>query len=379
MSRHLRTAVVLVLFFVSALFVFLRAQISTPVIAVIDSGLNVSPALQSRLAPGFSQEDLRDSAGHGTQMAEQVHSICSRCLLLPIKITETGSGTDPDRLAAAIDRARNANARVINISLGLHATSPALSRAIEQAHSNGVLIVAATGGGIANPFRPEPLSQVHPQADPRVLVVGAVRPLGAASVVVDTLSNYGPEVDLSLKSPSSSLAAAKASGIAGQWLATNMSWLGFTPDELRHWLRAETGPLSFNSSEEDIHRAGYGVLEEEKHPPSVWSRLQAIIVPSSRIAARVHRTGIDFSSDSDIREIRSRLQCAGEPKSETAVVLNSLTKGRARIRWQTHLPYNESEPFRPASSRRDCLVHAELITVGGKRLGPLLLQLLEGF
>lgn len=363
MLRHPRAVLTLVFLFLSvAVFVFFRTQIPTPVIAVIDSGLNVSPALQSHLAPGYREEDLRDSSGHGTQMAEQVHAICSRCLLLPIKITETGSGADPDLLSAAIDRARNADARVINISLGLNTSSPALSRAIELAHSNGVLIVAAAGEGLANPFRPEALSQVHPQADPRVLVVGAVRPSGAVNI----LSNYGPEVDLSLKSPSSSLAAAKASGIAGKWLATNIPLPAFEPGRLRHWLRSQTAPFPSSAPGLDLDRVGYGVLAEDPPAPSTWNRLKAIVLPSSRITARVHKTGVDFSSDSDIREIQWHLQCSEKPKTEPVVVMNTLKKGRARIQWQNHL-------------LRDCVIHAEFVTARGKRFGPLLFQLLEGF
>jgi subtilisin family serine protease len=182
------------------------------VVAVLDTGLDARiPALASRLAekPGRNfvdgGADVSDTDGHGTKVALLIAENCGDCMLLPLKLSRNGAGVRPDDLAEAIRYALDSGARVLNVSFGLSQGSPMLEAAVAEASKRGAAVVAAAGVGLTNPFRPEPLSKVYPQAYPHVVVVG----------VRDAPQNYGPELDVLLTTgglQDSSFAAAVVSG-----------------------------------------------------------------------------------------------------------------------------------------------------------------------
>ncbi|OFZ19535.1 MAG: hypothetical protein A2X94_12605 [Bdellovibrionales bacterium GWB1_55_8] len=325
------TPVILVLAAVSLHFYFHH---HSPVIAVIDSGLDLSkfPELKNRLAPGTRPEALTDSAGHGSEIASTAARLCEECKILPVKITEEGGSTQPDDLAAAIRFSAEMGARVINVSLGLHGNSAAvttLHEAVKAAAQSGILIVAAAGAGLANPFRPEPLSQIFPQAFSDVLVVGSP----------DPLSNHGPEIDLAVKAKSSSAAAAMVSGIAAKRILRDWN---VTPGRLRHGLRQQTTPIT----PFDFNRIGYGMLCPASTTPA-----------RSDVAFRAYDTQADFSMATDIRETGWSWDCTGSSGGEPPLTSNTLKKGRARIQW--------IEPF--SLKNPECRLRIILVTNEGKR------------
>ncbi|MBU6430228.1 MAG: S8 family serine peptidase, partial [Cyanobacteria bacterium REEB65] len=105
--------------------------------------------------------------------------------VLAIKAIDSKGAAPVDLVAAGIDAAVAAGAKVINLSLGMTQDSNALDDAILQAVNAGVLCVASAGNdGNTEDF--------YPAEDPGVLAVGSVGTSDARS----TFSNYGSYVQM---------------------------------------------------------------------------------------------------------------------------------------------------------------------------------------
>jgi membrane-anchored mycosin MYCP len=228
-------------------------------LALIDSGLDprADARIAAALAPGARDGDLRDVSGHGTALARRALEVCRECRILPIAVTAEGPGITPPRLAAAITRALDGGARVINLSLGLDRGSAALRAAIARAADRGVPLVAAAGVGVPNPYRPRPLRELHPQSDPAVIVINSVTAEGAPNPD----SNHGPEITVSVAARpegawgGSSLAAVEVSAALARELGRGE--VRPRPDEVRRRLREAAEPLPGR----DPRRVGAGRLE----------------------------------------------------------------------------------------------------------------------
>lgn len=179
------------------------------VVAVIDTGINLNhPDLKDRLLPGISivnQENYTppaggmDDNGHGTHVAgliaasannETGISGCSwQGNLLPVKVlSDQGEGTDAD-ISAGIIWAADQGAAIINLSLGGSSESgqppQALQDAVSYAHSQGALVVAASGNSGDD-------SIFYPASLDHVLAVAATNPWDERAVY----STYNSHVDL---------------------------------------------------------------------------------------------------------------------------------------------------------------------------------------
>jgi subtilisin family serine protease len=197
-------------------------------VAVIDTGVDPHPALQSVLLPGYDytrnqnggseRSDVNQSTvaildgqpgfvnqstvaildqstvaildgpeyaafGHGTMVAGVVHLTAPRARILPLKAFKAdGSGYASDVLRA-IYSAVSQHADVINMSFSFSTRSRELENALNYATSRGVVAVASTGN---NGQR----INVYPAALSNVIGV-------ASTTDWDTLShfsNYGPSV-----------------------------------------------------------------------------------------------------------------------------------------------------------------------------------------
>ncbi|MDD6194844.1 MAG: S8 family serine peptidase [Lachnospiraceae bacterium] len=116
------------------------------VVAVIDTGLDVSnAAFSGRLAKGCNP-GMTDENGHGTLMAEIIVSQTSENVkILPIQaFDETGSST-VGCVYRAILSACDAGAKVINLSVSGAGTSAMLTKAITYAKQRGVMVVVSAG------------------------------------------------------------------------------------------------------------------------------------------------------------------------------------------------------------------------------------------
>lgn len=126
------------------------------VVAVIDSGIDPThPRLAANIAPG-SFDFLTDLpgapdtgtgefVGHGTMVAGLVLRVAPDATILPLRVMDPQGQATSFRLARAIYRAIDNNARVINISMGSIGEPMAVLDAVTEASARGIIVVAAAG------------------------------------------------------------------------------------------------------------------------------------------------------------------------------------------------------------------------------------------
>lgn len=142
--------------------------------------------------------DPQDDHGHGTHVAGIIAAIANNQLgvaggaslgcpaqIMALKVLKAnGEGADAD-VASAIVYAADQGARVINLSLGDPAETPAIELAIDAATAHGALVSAAAG----NSGR---FGVYYPAAYPNAVAVAASDSANQRA----WFSSYGPQVDL---------------------------------------------------------------------------------------------------------------------------------------------------------------------------------------
>jgi subtilisin family serine protease len=124
-------------------------------------------------------------AGHGTMVAGVIRTIAPGALILPIRVlNDEGRGT-VFMVTQGIFRALEADADVINLSLGTTSYSDAIHDALVAARAVGVPVVAAAGNDSANTAH-------YPARDSLAFAITAT---DSADVKAD-LANYALEIDL---------------------------------------------------------------------------------------------------------------------------------------------------------------------------------------
>jgi thermitase len=135
-----------------------------------------------------------DDNGHGTHVAG-IAAACSNnhtgvagvawgATLMPVKVLDSsGSGYYSD-VADGVIYAVDNGAKIVNLSLGGPDDSSTLADAIQYAHQNGVLVVAAAGNTYG--------AVLYPAAYPHVLAVAATDHFDERHPA----SSFGPELDI---------------------------------------------------------------------------------------------------------------------------------------------------------------------------------------
>ncbi|MEV1144131.1 type VII secretion-associated serine protease mycosin [Micromonospora sp. NPDC049799] len=245
-------------------------------VAVADTGVDPHPDLTRNLLRG--RDFLSDEAGdgrddpnsHGTGMAGIIAAhgrpngtgalgIAPEAKILPIRVLESDSEGDNDRLADAIDYAVSSGADVVSISAG-GGFSTRLAQAIETARSADVIVVAAAGN------RPDDTDVIFPASADGVLAVGGVDKRGqhaAVSVEGPQLDIVAPAVDMystsydSLYSKGTGTSSATAI-VAGAAALVRSKYPDLPASEVVHRLTAtavDKGPPGRDD------QYGYGVID----------------------------------------------------------------------------------------------------------------------
>jgi subtilisin family serine protease len=178
-------------------------------VGVIDSGVDTtSSEFTGRISPLSADfagsRGLQDEGGHGTAVSDVllgarndtgIHGVAFNATLLALRTDTPGTcasatgGSDgcshnDNNIAAALDAAVSARARVVNISLGGTPANNRLRAAIDRATAAGTIIVIAAGNeGVTNPVaanNPDMLAQVanDPIARGLVIIAGATDSTG---------------------------------------------------------------------------------------------------------------------------------------------------------------------------------------------------------
>jgi type VII secretion-associated serine protease mycosin len=159
-------------------------------VAVIDSGVAALPDLAGRVQHGIdlvsrNGDGSNDEVGHGTTVAGLIagHSADGRgviglapdATILPVRVLNAENRyKDAKVVAQGLVWAVDHGARVVNLSLGGGAVSPALADAIDYAFAKDVVVVACVGNVMVD----GPTTIWHPASEPGVLAVTALTPDG---------------------------------------------------------------------------------------------------------------------------------------------------------------------------------------------------------
>ncbi len=162
-------------------------------VAVLDSGVasdnpDITPKVVAR-ANFTNGKAGEDNYGHGTHVAGIVAAtadntvgvagVCPGCTILDTKVLNDSGVGSTSGLANGINWAVNNGAKVINMSLGVRA-SRTLETAVNNAWSQGVVLVAAAGNGSNQ-------TKIYPGAYPNVIAVAATDNTDAKA----SFSTYG--------------------------------------------------------------------------------------------------------------------------------------------------------------------------------------------
>ena len=163
-------------------------------VAILDSGVDRYHSNLSGLS--FSEIDLlggsSSAKGHGTAVASIIAGndsgqmgLSPSASILSIRVLNENGEGDSFTVAKGIVEAVDRGARVINLSLGGNGGSMVLKNAVDYAHENGAIIVAAVGN--------EGVGEVsYPAKFDHVIGVTSVDAMGRQS----SFANYGEEVDI---------------------------------------------------------------------------------------------------------------------------------------------------------------------------------------
>ena len=176
-------------------------------VAVIDTGIDRDhPDLKNNIAGGYSvassnTSDYEDKQGHGTWVAGVIAAqanngvgvagVSYNAKILPVKLSDTGTFTDSVAVKAinwVVQNKSKYNVKVINLSLGVNygKVSAAMVEAVNNAWTNGILCVAASGNdGYTNKIS-------CPASASTTLSVGAIESNHSRA----SYSNAGKELDV---------------------------------------------------------------------------------------------------------------------------------------------------------------------------------------
>ncbi|QLG47944.1 S8 family serine peptidase [Natrinema halophilum] len=243
------------------------------VISVVDQGVQYDhPALEGvvddRIGEDFVDNDGDPYPGrdefHGTHVAGIAtggtddgtgHAGISDCSMLSVRaLDQTGQGAITD-VADAIQWSADADADIINLSLGVQGSFQTLRSACQYAADRGVLLVGAAGNqGVNRVF--------SPASEETVLAVSALN----SDDSLASFSNTGPEIDLAApgnqivssvtggdyaRLSGTSMAAPVVSGVAGLALSAHS---GLSRSELRQHLLETAADVGLSDAQQGAGR-----------------------------------------------------------------------------------------------------------------------------
>lgn len=239
---------------------------------------------------------MRAQADNGNQMTGALRTLPSTVVVYKV-FTDAGDGP-VSALIAAIRGAADAGCKVINISLGIPASSAGspevaqLQDAVNYANGKGAVIIAAAG----NYTFPESHDVWFPARLPGVLAVSAVDPSSGSSQPRSPFSCYGPQI--ALCAPGQSVVAVGLDGTVDYVDGTSFSaplasasaalvWSlapGVSPATVRSALELSAHTVG---SPSDAVFYGHGLVDVS----AAWTRLANATAPQPQPLSLATATG----------------------------------------------------------------------------------------
>ncbi len=244
-------------------------------VAVLDTGVDSShPDLAGKVITdnSVSPNDRLDDIGHGTEVSgiiaantnnsQGIAGIAWNTMILPVKVTDENGQARVSTVVAALDKAYNSGAKIVQISLSTSQFSQTLKDAIALAQSRGILIISTGGNTATTELR-------YPAAFEGVIGVGAVSQSGK----VETYSTRGEHITLVAPGSSiyttsldSSYAAVSGTSFSAPQVAGTAALIwsvipSLTNDEVRDILIQSASDLGTPGKDSAY---GYGLLNTEK-------------------------------------------------------------------------------------------------------------------
>lgn len=299
----------------------------SPVIAVLDTGVNYNHGdLAGKIIQGRDfingDNDPMDDHGHGTFIAGiaaadsnnavGISGISWNSKVLAIKSSNSANQGTTASGAAAIKKAADQGAKIINASWGGDADLPGLKSAVEYAAAKGAIVVATAGNAGMNKLR-------YPCAYPTVFCVGNTTSSDARAGD----SNFGAHVDIA--APGSAIRSTTLNGGYGfgsgtSFAAPNVSgsiavlWSylpSFTAAQIRQRIENTAVPLAglqLGKGRVDLFEAVFnGSFEDDVNGWSVTGTAGAF--PNLGAIAATHRTRMGFvSSGPDNAQVQTTME-----------------------------------------------------------------------
>ncbi|MET0495338.1 MAG: type VII secretion-associated serine protease mycosin [Actinoplanes sp.] len=335
-------------------------------VAVVDSGTDAShPQLEGQIEQGFDMLSGGpggniDCISHGTAVASIIAArrqqgvgfvgLAPGAKIMPVRVSEReieqgqgkGSSVSPEVFAAAIRRAVDDGATVVNMSVTLYGPNPDVKAAIEYARAKDVVLVAAAGNQHQTDGRADPLP--YPAAYEGVIGVGAIDEQGAR---VDD-SQVGPYVDI-VAPGGRVVAATRVSGHevwSGTSFATPMvsataalmrsAEPGLNADEVARRLLATVDPARGDAAQ------GYG--------RGVLNPYRAVTERLTDAAPRVEQPLPDLPYDAAAAARAQRWETVGLVAVVTAVIVAVLLA--AAVAASLLMPHGRRRRWRPTRPPR---------------------------
>lgn len=211
-------------------------------VGIIDSGIDLNSAeFENRIDPASAafagNTSLQDEGGHGTAVAFTLGGrrngvgtlgFAFDATLIILRTDTPGTCASADgcshsdrNIAAGLDAARVAGARVVNISLGGSAASSSLVQAIDRATAAGIIIVISAGNDGA--AEPDPLAAIalnNAVARGLVIIAGSV---GSNNQLSSFSNRAGAGANFYLAAVGEDVRAPNNAGVPFLWTGTSFS------------------------------------------------------------------------------------------------------------------------------------------------------------
>lgn len=206
------------------------------VVAVIDTGIDhTHPIFKDRLTPrttwydfvsrDTNPQEVRGAAyGHGTVVASIVVQVAPDAKIMPLRVLDGNGSGNVNHVAAAIDRAVQRGAKVIQLSLGTEGPAPVIERAVERAATAGVYVIASAGNSNSDPTYPAYTAMLETTVGNMAVGVGSVDINDVKSSFSNFLPEEGPIEDgLEMVSFGEDVYAAVPGSQIAAWDGTSMA------------------------------------------------------------------------------------------------------------------------------------------------------------